>query len=176
MSDILFAEKLNDLIADATVLYQKLRHYHWNVYGPNFFVLHERFEVLYKAWESAIDELAECVRAMGGVPVHTLAGVLKRASLQEDDVVPESPEMVRRVAADLERLHARLSDLLEEAEDTSRGTADLLGSILDHVEKDLWMLGAWLHPGDAPAPEADDAGTESTEQAKQPRLPYMQAD
>ena len=140
-------EELNGLIADATVLYQKLRHYHWNVSGPHFFGLHQQFEELYTAWADAIDDLAERVRTMGGVPVHTLASVLHLATLEEDESVPEATEMVRRVAGDLERMHARISDVLD-AEDTSRGTADLLNDILDHVEKDLWMLGAWLHADD----------------------------
>lgn len=148
-------EELNGLVADATVLYQKLRHYHWNVSGPHFFALHQQFEVLYTAWADAIDDLAERVRTLGGVPVHTLASVLHLATLEEDESVPGATEMVRRVAGDLERLHVRISDVLDEAEETSQGTADLLNNILDHVEKDLWMLGAWLHADDASQPLAN---------------------
>ncbi len=71
---------LNDLLADATVFYQKVRHYHWNVTGPHFFTLHEEFETLYTFWNDAIDAIAEQVRSRGDRPVHTLADVLDLAS------------------------------------------------------------------------------------------------
>ena len=36
--------KLTTLLADQMVLYAKLRKFHWNVTGENFFQLHEAFE------------------------------------------------------------------------------------------------------------------------------------
>ncbi|HHQ47458.1 MAG TPA: hypothetical protein ENK19_01065, partial [Acidobacteria bacterium] len=36
-------ENLNQLLADTTVFYQKLRHYHWNVSGPRFYQYHALF-------------------------------------------------------------------------------------------------------------------------------------
>jgi starvation-inducible DNA-binding protein len=36
-------EHLNQLVADYQVLYQKLRSYHWNVTGRDFFTLHPVF-------------------------------------------------------------------------------------------------------------------------------------
>ena len=39
-------QNLNLLVADMTVFYQKLRLYHWNVKGPQFFQLHEKFEII----------------------------------------------------------------------------------------------------------------------------------
>ena len=35
---------LNLLLANYQVHYQKLRDFHWNVTGPDFFDLHEQFE------------------------------------------------------------------------------------------------------------------------------------
>jgi starvation-inducible DNA-binding protein len=39
-----------------TVFYQKLRHYHWNVQGQDFFELHLKFEEVYNKWVVFIDE------------------------------------------------------------------------------------------------------------------------
>ena len=36
-------EQLNVLLADYHIYYQKLRNFHWNVVGENFFDLHEKF-------------------------------------------------------------------------------------------------------------------------------------
>lgn len=138
-------EALNQLIADATVFYQKLRHYHWNVEGHHFYELHEKFETFYTDWAEIIDALAERVRALGGRPLHTLAGVLDNATLDEDPTVPDGAEMVRRVAADLEQIHAAIDEERDQAtEQYDQGTADLMTDLQVRIEKDLWMLKAWL--------------------------------
>ncbi|MFP4264165.1 MAG: Dps family protein, partial [Halomonas sp.] len=41
------AEKLNELLANYQIFYMNVRGYHWNVKGPQFFQLHEKFEELY---------------------------------------------------------------------------------------------------------------------------------
>ncbi len=138
-------EALNQLIADATVFYQKCRHYHWNVEGRHFFELHEQFETFYTHWADVIDDLAERVRALGGRPIHTLATVLQHATLDEDPAIPDADEMVRRLSADLERMHGAIGEERDQAaEQYDQGTADLMADIQDHIEKDLWMLKAWL--------------------------------
>lgn len=137
-------EGLNQLLADATVFYQKLRHYHWNVTGRHFFALHEKFEELYTRWADAIDEIAERILTVEGVPVHTLASMLGKAKLGEDETVPSAEVMVAAVEADLRTLHAAMGALIEAAENADdRGTANLVDGLRDDVEKDLWMLRSW---------------------------------
>ena len=48
---------VNKQVADWTVLYVKLHNYHWNVKGPQFFVLHDKFEELYTEAATYIDDL-----------------------------------------------------------------------------------------------------------------------
>ncbi|MGD2067488.1 MAG: Dps family protein [Gemmatimonadota bacterium] len=135
---------LNDLLADATVFYQKLRHFHWNVEGRTFFELHEKFEELYTGWADNIDEIAERILMVEGVPLHTLASMLKSARLKEEEAIPTAPEMVAMVLADLEAMHANSGQLVETADEAGdRGTANLLDDLRDGMEKDLWMLRAW---------------------------------
>jgi starvation-inducible DNA-binding protein len=136
---------LNHLLADATVFYQKVRHYHWNVTGPHFFALHDEFEALYDFWNDAIDELAERVRSRGDRPVHTLADVLDLAALEEDPSVPAAEEMVRRVTEDLTALDEQAGRLQERAEEAGdAGTEAVLGDLREKIEEDRWMLRAWL--------------------------------
>jgi starvation-inducible DNA-binding protein len=137
-------DELNGLLADATVFYQKLRHYHWNVDGRHFFELHEKFEEIYTRWAGSIDEVAERILMVGGVPLHTLQSLLDRARLEEDETIPAAAAMVDAIAADLAALHARAGDVIEAAEAAGdRGTANLLDGLRDEMEKDLWMLAAW---------------------------------
>ncbi len=135
---------LNVLLADATVFYQKLRHYHWNVEGRKFFELHAKFEELYTGWADGIDELAERILMIEGEPLHTLAAMLKVARLKEDESIPAAPAMVDAVLADLTTLHENAGQLLATAEENDdRGTANLLDDLRDGMEKDLWMLRTW---------------------------------
>jgi len=136
---------LNQLLASATVFYQKVRHYHWNVTGPHFFGLHDRFEELYTVWNDVIDEIAERVRSRGDRPVHTLADMLDLTSLDEDPSVPPADDMVRTVVADLSALEEEVEALVDRAEAADdAGTAALLEDLRDHIEEDRWMLRAWL--------------------------------
>lgn len=137
-------EGLNRLLADSTVFYQKLRHYHWNVEGRTFFELHEKFEELYDRWAVQIDEVAERILMLEGTPLHTLRSLLDNAELSEDEETPPAREMVARIEADLSALHETAGRVIEVAEaDDDRGTANLLDDLRDGMEKDLWMLGAW---------------------------------
>lgn len=135
---------LNRLLADGTVFYQKLRHYHWNVTGQEFFTLHVKFEELYTAWSLTLDQLAERILMLEGTPLHTLAAVLDRARLEEDALVPTAMEMVDTLVADLHRLRSYAGDIISAAEEVGdRGTVNLLDGVCDVIEKDVWMLRAW---------------------------------
>jgi len=135
---------LNQLVADMTVFYQKLRHYHWNVKGPEFFRLHEKFEIIYTEVGDVIDELAERIVGLDGVPLHTLSSMLEATTLKEDSENPDSDVMVTRTVKDIEVLVKELQTGIEEAEDAvDRTTANLLDGIKDGLEAHLWMLKAW---------------------------------
>lgn len=54
-------DSVNVQVANFTVLYEKLHHYHWFVIGHHFFTLHEKFEELYNEITSTLDEMAERV-------------------------------------------------------------------------------------------------------------------
>ena len=137
---------LNNLLADATVFYQKVRHYHWNVTGPHFFTLHDKFEELYAFWDDAIDEIAEQVRSRGDRPVHTLADILDLASLEEDASTPAADAMVETVVEDLAALDEQVQHLADRAEETgASGAATVLDDLSEQIEDDRWMLRAWLN-------------------------------
>jgi len=137
---------LNNLLADATVFYQKVRHYHWNVTGPHFFTLHDKFEELYAFWDDAIDEIAEQVRSRGDRPVHTLADILDLASLEEDTSTQAADAMVETIVEDLAALDEQVQHLADRAEETgASGAATVLDDLSEQIEDDRWMLRAWLN-------------------------------
>ncbi|NDJ74813.1 MAG: DNA starvation/stationary phase protection protein [Chloroflexi bacterium] len=137
---------LNVLLSDALVLYQKLHHYHWNIGGDEFFSLHVKFEELYDQWALFLDDVAERILTVGGAPVRTLAQALETTSLQEDPGLPDDDEdFVKNILADFEAVLENIKGLVAAAEEEGdRGTAALLDDITGQVEKDGWMLKAYL--------------------------------
>ena len=135
---------LNQLLADLTVFYQKLRHYHWNVKGPEFFTLHEKFEIIYTEVGDVIDELAERIVGLAGVPLHTLSSMLETSSLKEDSENPEPDVMVKRTVGDMEEIIGKLQSTIKVSEDAmDRTTTNLLDGVKDGLEGHLWMLRSW---------------------------------
>lgn len=137
--------RLNQLLADYSVFYQKLRIYHWTVKGPMFFQLHNKFEEMYDAAALAVDEIAERIVGIGARPLGRLADFVSTSSLSEADGSPEASEMVRNLIADQRSLVAGLrqgSSEAAEAGDTL--TANMLEEMADAEEKSAWMLEAYL--------------------------------
>ena len=59
------ADGLSLLLADTYTLYLKTHNFHWNVTGPMFVTLHTLFEEHYTELATAVDEIAERIRALG---------------------------------------------------------------------------------------------------------------
>jgi len=59
------ADGLSHVMADTYSLYLKTHNYHWNVTGPMFRTLHLMFEEQYKEFWTAVDLIAERIRALG---------------------------------------------------------------------------------------------------------------
>ena len=137
--------ELNLLLADYQVLYQKLRTFHWNVKGPLFFGLHEKFEELYLQTAETVDELAERVLALGDKPLGTLKDQLDSARLSEASGDESAEQMVAAIRDDLATLDAPQRALVEKAAAANdQSTANLVDGLCDAQEKTRWMLGAFL--------------------------------
>lgn len=142
-------EALNAFLADATVLYQKLRAFHWYVEGRHFFALHAKFEEYYDQWADAIDEVAERILTVGGRPVPTLKEALERSHVNEYEGPLAGGAMVQALVADLEHMIHAAEGVIDQAEEVGdRGTAALLDGIRDAQQKNVWMLKAWLREAD----------------------------
>lgn len=137
-------EGLNQLVAELTVVYQKLRHFHWHVEGKDFLTLHVKFEEIYTSVNTIIDELAERVVALGGKSVASLKEVLKRAkAIKESSNYPADSKMVKELIKDIDelcKLIAKTAGKINEKKD--RHSINLLDNALDILEGHVWMLKA----------------------------------
>lgn len=144
MSDSILT-RLNLLLADYSVFYQKLRIYHWTVKGPMFFQLHTKFEEMYDSAALSVDEIAERIVGVGGRPLGRMADYVAHSTLSEADGSPDASEMVRHLIDDQRSLVANLRAGSAEAADASDAlTANMLEEMADAEEKSAWMLEAYL--------------------------------
>ncbi len=136
--------ELNTLLADYHIYYQKLRNFHWNILGQNFFDLHDKFEELYEDARTKIDEIAERILTLRYHPMSNLSAYLEASSIEESDTSLKDTEMVQETLKAHEVLLRQMTKVVEQADAVGdEGTIDLIGAYIRELEKMSWMLDAW---------------------------------
>lgn len=139
------AEGLGRLLADSYTLYLKTHNFHWNVTGPMFNTLHAMFEQQYTELATAVDEIAERIRALGEPAPGSYADFGTLTSIDEAEGVPNATEMLRQLVTGQETVVRTARDifpLVDEVNDEP--TADLLTQRMSIHEKNAWMLRSML--------------------------------
>ncbi len=146
MSSLLI-DHLNAQLATAWVISFNAKRYHWTVAGPHFRDYHLRFDELHGVVEAMVDELAERVRMLGGIPIHTPAQMAQLSQVAPSDPgrILDALAMAKEALASedlaIAFMHKGIA-LAEEAEDP--GTADLLTRFVQDHQKKAWFLRAML--------------------------------
>ena len=135
------AKGLNQLLADSYTLYLQTHNFHWNVTGPRFHDLHTLFELHYTELSTAVDEIAERVRALGEPAIGTYRAFSELTAIKEIEGVPSAEEMVEILTQSHEQVVRTARQVLciaQDAEDES--SASLVGDRMREHEKTAWML------------------------------------
>jgi starvation-inducible DNA-binding protein len=136
---------LSRLLADTYTLYLKTHNYHWNVTGPLFNTLHSMFEEQYTELATAVDEIAERIRALGHYAPGSYGSFTSLTLIEEEQSVPSAEEMIRQLVIGQETVVKTARDvfpLADEAHDEP--TADLLTQRMQLHKKNAWMLRSML--------------------------------
>lgn len=145
-SSVELIDKLNDLLANYQVFYQNTRGFHWNIKGEKFFELHVKFEELYTDLQLKIDEIAERVLTLGGVPLHSFNDYLNNSEVKAVQNVTEGPKCIQsildsfKILLEKQRVILNVSD---EADD--EGTNAMASDYIREQEKLVWMYSSWLN-------------------------------
>lgn len=132
---------LSRLLADTYTLYLKTHNFHWNVTGPMFNTLHLMFEQQYTELATAVDEIAERIRALGEAAPGSYSQYAALSSIREETGVPSAEDMIRQLVADQEAVVRTARSVFPAAEAVSdEPTADLLTQRMQVHEKTAWML------------------------------------
>ena len=138
-------EGLSKLLADSYSLYLMTHNFHWNVTGPQFNSLHLMFMAQYTEQWTALDLIAERIRALGHPAPGTYAEFEKLASVVQVEGVPKANDMVRHLVKAQEqtaKTARKLFPVVTAAND--QPTADLLTQRLEVHEKTAWTLRSVL--------------------------------
>ncbi|RFC54959.1 Dps family protein [Brumimicrobium aurantiacum] len=137
-------ENLNSLLANLHVHYQKLRNYHWNVTGGEFFDIHETTEAEYTEVVGEIDEIAERIRVFGATPISTLKEYLEVSEIEETGTDLSSKEIIEEILRDYEILFSFMVETIETAREIGDiSTDDLVTGFMRRREKMHWMLSSF---------------------------------
>lgn len=135
---------LQQLLADFQIYYTNLRGFHWNIKGADFFVLHSQFEKMYDGVADQVDEVAERILTLGGVPSSRFSEYLKLASIREAGLVTRGDEALAQVLETLAHLIAKEREVLSLASEAGdEVTVALMSDYLKEQEKLVWMLTAF---------------------------------
>ena len=139
------AEGLSRVLADTFALYLKTHSFHWNVTGPMFNTLHVMFMGQYTELWTALDEIAERIRALGYPAPGSFSQFSKATSIAEETGVPRAEDMIRQLVEGHETVARTARQVFPTAEQANdQPTADLLTQRLQIHEKTAWMLRSLL--------------------------------
>lgn len=135
------AASLSQALAETYVLYLKTQGFHWNVVGPLFYGLHKLTEAQYQDLATAVDALAERIRALGHPAPATFTAFLKLSRLKEMPGDSTTEEGLKALIADHEAIARTFRDAVHVADDDDDiVTADMLTSRMGAHENATWML------------------------------------
>ena len=139
------AAGLSKLLADSYSLYLKTHNYHWNVEGPLFNTLHLMFEGHYTELATAVDEIAERIRALGVKAPGSYTAFGGLTSIDEATGDESAEEMIRQLVVGQETVARTAREAIRAADAASdEPTADLLTQRMQIHEKNAWMLRSML--------------------------------
>lgn len=142
------ADGLSHFLADSYTLYLRTHSFHWNVTGPMFNTLHVMFEQQYTEQWTALDGIAERIRALGFKAPGSYGQFAKLSSIEEapaSDEAPDWKEMVKQLVLGNEAVcRSARKVLANAAEANDEPSADLLTQRLVVHEKYAWMLRSLL--------------------------------
>jgi starvation-inducible DNA-binding protein len=136
---------LNQVLADSYALMALTHLAHWNVEGAGFFALHTAFQTQYEELFTAIDEIAERIRARDAYAIGGLGKFAQTAQMKEFASPLSQEAYVRALITANQKLVAdaeQARDLAGEANDPE--SQDLMIGRITLHQKTIWMLKSFL--------------------------------
>lgn len=139
---------LNALLADTFALYFKTKNFHWHVSGPHFRDYHLMFDEQAGELISIVDDIAERVRKIGGITLHSVSQVAGMSRIAPNDAkFVEAADMVGELLEDNKGYLASVRAARSLADDHGdAATVSLFDGVIDQAERRVWFLYETLRP------------------------------
>lgn len=138
-------QQMKVTLANTFALYLKGHYFHWNVEGPDFQQFHSFFGDFYDEVYSAVDPMAEEIRALDAYAPGSFARFMELATIQGEDSVPAALEMVNRLYMDNAVVYSNIKMAREQADQLGlNGLVNFLEDRMDKHKKHEWMLRSYL--------------------------------
>jgi starvation-inducible DNA-binding protein len=136
------AGALNALLADTFALYLKTKNFHWHVSGPHFRDYHLMFDEQAAEIFAATDDIAERVRKVGGITLHSIGEIGRLQRIADNDADYVDPlDMLAELRSDNQAVIASLREAHELCdEENDVATASLIENWIDQAERRVWFL------------------------------------
>ena len=132
------ADKLSDLLANYSVLYQNVRGYHWN--------LDVKFEELYNDLILKIDAIAERIRTLGFASEYRFTEYLKLSEIKESSQATDGRNSVKEILEAFKILLIKQREILDLSDKINdEGTNSLMSDYIREQEILVWMYSSFLN-------------------------------
>jgi len=135
--------KLNEVLANEYLLFTKTLNYHWNISGPRFSSMHKLLEEQYNSLLTIMDDVAERVKVLGGVPLSTTKELSSMSGVEEHPRdVPSANTMLSILFKDHLLIQEQIKFIVKKEGllDSDLGTEDFLVGNLQKHEMMAWKL------------------------------------
>jgi len=133
---------LNAILADVYALYFKTKNFHWHLSVPHFRDYHLLFDEQAEQLFTMTDAVAERVRKIGGMTLHSIGEVSRTQRIMDNDASYVEPaDMLAELREDNKTLAVSLRaahQLCEKYKDIA--TASMIEIWVDEGERRTWFL------------------------------------
>jgi starvation-inducible DNA-binding protein len=136
------AAAINLALADVFALYLKTKNFHWHMSGPHFRDYHLLLDEQGDQIFAMTDVLAERVRKIGGVTLHSIGEIARNQRIPDNDAAFVTPQdmlaELREDNAALARSFRAAHEVADEHGDVA--TTSQLEVYIDETERRTWFL------------------------------------
>ena len=138
---------LNQTLACTVDLRSQVKQACWNVKGKDFSQLHALFDTIATELEGYTDLIAERIAVLGGVALGTVRTAAAHSTLPEypGDIVDGTAHVLVLAERFAHYAAAMRAGITHAADVEDANTANVYTDISRGVDKQLWVLEAYLH-------------------------------
>jgi starvation-inducible DNA-binding protein len=135
---------LKIVMANTYAMYFKAHGHHWNVEGKDFSQMHDFFSGIYEELFTAVDTIAEEIRALDEYAPYNMSEIASITTIKESNIYGVD---VSGMLSDLNDANGAVIEALNSAHrlaeaENNRGLVNLIEERLDVHAKHGWMIRA----------------------------------